>query len=396
MRTRTFHIGWVAGACVIAAMGLWAAVKPAAAQQAPPPKAEKDDVVLVEAEGEGADKDQALKAALRNALEIGGKQEIFSDTKVENYQLIHDTILSRAQGIVKDYKIVEEKKVIGGGVKIKIKAKVSKSVLAKSWGEVQNVLNQMGRPKILVHITERIDGKTEQQSALAMLIQKPLLASGFELVSEQAARAIREKESADAAASDNVAKLQAIAKDFDAQIFIVGTGNANQAGLEEPYPNVSLATYNCDANVEVYYTDTGRLMASESLPNTRGAARGRKEFSPQAGKQALANAAQPLVDSLYAQIMERWATDISTGGEIILEVENMNFKKALALKKAIAAIKGVENVDQKLTKGLARYRIKAKMSAEALAEKLVEGPFAEMIEIQDLKLNRLQAKAVGE
>ena len=45
--------------------------------------AAKSDVVVVKAEGEGIDKEQAVKAALRDALEKGGKQEIFSDTKVK-------------------------------------------------------------------------------------------------------------------------------------------------------------------------------------------------------------------------------------------------------------------------------------------------------------------------
>ncbi|MBN1491858.1 MAG: hypothetical protein JXA69_18245 [Phycisphaerae bacterium] len=386
--------GWVS----VGTIGLFAAAvlvllaSDATAQDKAPAK---EDVVLVDAEGEGMTKDDALKAALRNALEKGGKQEIFSDSKVENFQLMHDTIISRAQGIVKDYKIVEEKKVVGGGIKILIKAKVSKSVLATSWGEVQNVLKQMGKPKILVSIEERIDGKTEKQSGLAMLIQKPLLASGFELVSAQGAEAIRAKESEDAAAEDNIRKVQAIAKDFGAQIFIIGTANANQAGMEDLY-GTPVAFYNSDAQVEVYYTDTARLMASEMLPVTRGGARGRKEFSPQAGKMALANSSQTLVDSLYAQIMERWATDISAGGELILEIENLKFKGANDLKKLIADIEGVEDVNFKLTKGIAQYRIRAKMSAEQLAEKLSEGAAAEIFEIEDLKLNRIQGKAPEE
>lgn len=375
-------------------LGISCLTSPEAARgQAAAREAKADDVVLVEVEGEGMTEEEAVKAALRNALEKGGKQEIFSDSKVENFQLMHDTIISRAQGIVKDYKVVSKKKIVGGGVKVAIKAKVSKSVLAKSWGEVQNVLKQMGRPKILVSIMERIDGKTEQQSALAMLIQKPLLKSGFEMVSAQAAAAIREKESADAAAEDNVAKVQAIAKDFDAQIFIVGTANANQAGLESLY-GAPVAFYNSDAQVEVYYTDTGRLMASEALPSTRGGTRGRKEFSPQAGKMALSNSSQKLVDSLYAQIMERWATDISAGGELVLEVEGMKVKNAIRLKKMIAKIKGVEDVNYGVTKGLARYRIRAKMSAETFAEKVSEGEFEKIFEIEDLKMNRLQGKAV--
>jgi hypothetical protein len=351
-----------------------------------------DDVVIVEAEGEGVSKEDALKAALRDALEKGGKQEIFSDSRVENFQLMHDTIISRAQGIVKDYEILSEKKIVGGTIKIAIKAKVSKSVLAKSWGEVQNVLNQMGRPKILTAITERIDGVKEEQSILETLIEKPLLKSGFEMVAGKAAAAIRDKEAADAASDDNIAKLQAIAKDFDAQIFIVGTANADQAGMENLY-GAPVAFYNCDAQVKVYYTDTARLLATEGLPSTRGGARGRKEFSPQAGKKALENASQPLVDSLYAQIMERWATDISAGGELILEVEGMKFKAANNLKKMMRELDGVENVNFRLTKGLARYRIRAKMSGEQLAEILSEGEFESFLEIQDLKMNRLQAVA---
>lgn len=378
------------------AFGFLAGPGAVVAQEAAKPAA-ADDVVIVEAEGEGLNREQALKAALRAALEKGGKQEIFSDTKVENFQLIHDTIIARAQGIVKDYKILDEKKIVGGTVKVLIKAQVSKSVLARSWGEVQNVLRQIGRPKILVSIQERIDGKTEDQSILETLIEKPLLASGFEMVAGKAAASIGEKEKADAAAEENVKKVQAIAKDAEAEIFIVGTANANQAGIEDLY-GTPVAFYNCDVQVKVYYTDTARLLASEGIagPQGRGGVRGRKEFSPQAGKMALQNVTAPLVESLYAQIMERWATDISAGGELSVEVEGLDFKNANRLKKLMTEIEGVENVDFKLTKGLATYRIRAKMGAQDLAEKLSEGEFEKILSIQDLKLNRIQAKAAKE
>ncbi|NLX14917.1 MAG: hypothetical protein GXY44_14880 [Phycisphaerales bacterium] len=352
----------------------------------------KDDVVKVQAEGEGLDQDQAIRAALRAALEKGGKQEIFSDTKVENYQLIHDTIISRAQGLVKNYKIVKgPDRVIGGTVKVWIEADVSKSVLAQSWGEVQNLLNQIGRPKILVWINERIDGRLEEGSALESQIEERLLKSGFDLVARKAVEAIRQKEMDDAAAEDNMPKLQAIAKDFEAHFFIAGTANANQAGVEEKY-NVPISFYNCDVQVKGFYTDTGKLIASKSIPNTRGGARGYKEFSPQAGKMAIVNVSQPLVDALYEQMMEQWATAISAGGELILEVEGFNFAAANRLKRALDEIKKVEHVNMNFSKGLATYRINAKLGADELAELLCEDDFEKMLEIVDLKLNRIQAK----
>lgn len=388
---------WLAGVgCLLGVGAVLAQSDAEPARRADAPNARADaDVIVVEAEGEGLSKEEALKAALRAALEKGGRQEIFSDSKVENFQLMHDTIISRAQGIVKDYKILEEKRIVGGTWKTRIKAQVSKSVLASTWGEVQNVLKQMGRPKILVSITERIDGEAQEQSALATLIQKKLLKSGFEMVSERAMAAIREKEAADAAAEDNIKKVQAIAKEFGAQIFIAGTANANQAGIDVVY-DVPIAFYNSDAQLEVYYTDTGRLLASEALPSTRGGARGKKEFSPQAARMALANSAEPMVNSLYQQIMEKWATDISTGGELTLELQGANFKEANDLKKAIAAMEKVDDVQMKLTKGIATYQIKAKLSAEELAVRLSEGEFEELLEIIDLKMNRLQAQVPEE
>lgn len=351
-----------------------------------------NDVVIVEADGEGTSKELALKMALRAALEKGGRQEIFTDSKVQNYQLIHDTIISRAQGIVKDYKILKEGPVVGGSFKVSIRAQVSKSVLAKSWGEVQNVLKQIGRPKIVVCIAERIDNRPEELSILETNIEERLLKSGFDLVAMKAVAAIRQKESADAASEANVKKLQAIAKEAEAHIFIAGTANANQAGIEELY-GAPVVFYNCDAQIKVFYTDTGTLIASKGIPNTRGGARGRIGYSPQAAKMALSNVCEDLTNDIYEQIMTQWATAISAGGDLALEVEGMKFKEANQLKKMIAAMEGVQDVNMEMTKGLPKYRIKATMGGQDFAEKLSEGEFEKLLDITDVKLNRIQAKA---
>lgn len=368
--------------------------------QAPPPPAPPaaapapGDVVEVEAEGEGETREQAVRYALRAALERGGQNEIFSDTKVENFQLMHDTIISRAQGLVKDFKVLREGEVAGGTYKVKIKALVSKSVLAATWAELQNVLNQVGRPRILVWINERIGSEPQEESLLENKIEERLLKSGFDIVARKGIEAIKRKEIADAAAANNVQKLQAMAKDFDAHIFITGTATATPAGMETAY-NVPLAMYNCDVQVKMYYTDTAKLLASKSIPNARGGARTRKEYSPQAGKQALENVSRELIDAMYEQVMEQWATAISAGGELVLEIEGMTFGPANRLRKAIQEIERVQQVHMELTKGVARFRINAQLSATDLAEKLSEGEFEQAFEITDLKLNRIQGKVVS-
>lgn len=357
------------------------------------PENETDEVV-VEAEGEGINAEQATKAALRDALEKGGRNEIFSQTQVDNFQLTYDTILTRAEGIVTDYQIVKgPTPVVGGGtVKVWIKARVSKKAMVDAWGAIQNVLNQIGRPKIMVYIVERIDGTVEDQSILETKIEERMLKSGFDLVDRNQTRAIAEKEKADAAAEDNLAKLQAIAKDFGAHILITGTANANQAGLENLY-GTPAAFYNCDAQVKVFWTDTAKLLASVGLPQTRGGARGRREFSPQAGKQALDLAGQRVVSEIYEQVLNQWSTALSAGGELILEVEGLKAPAAIRLRKMLAEIPGVERINYDMTKGLVKYRINAKLGGQDLFEILAEGEFAKAIELLDLKANRIQAKA---
>ncbi len=354
-----------------------------------------DDFVVVTVQGEGISEDAAKNDALRKALEQGGKQEIFSHSQTENFELVRDTIYARADGIVSDYKILQKGPGIGGTYFCKIEAKVNKSAIATTWGEVQNVLDQLGRPGVAVFITEKIDGVVDNSSILESKIEERLVKSGFDVYNQSHLLAKAGKESADAAAEDDMAKMMAIAKDFSTQIFISGAANANQAGITHA-AGTELAMYNGDCVVKMYYTDTGKLIASESLPNWRGGARGHFSFSPQAGKMALSNAGRDIVEKVYQTCMKQWATQISAGGMIELEISGLKVGTAIKLKKALKEIEGVSNVNYKMTKGIAVYRIKAKMTAETFVEHLVEGEWESAIEIVDVKMNRIQAKGLGD
>src|SRR5690606_28263512 len=106
------------------------------------------------------------------------------------------------------------------------------------------------------------------------------------------------------------------------------------------------------------------LLASVGLPQTRGGARGRREFSPQAGKQALDLAGQRVVSEIYEQVLNQWSTALSAGGELILEVEGLKAPAAIRLRKMLAEIPGVERINYDMTKGLVKYRINAKLGGQ--------------------------------
>lgn len=352
----------------------------------------QDDVVEVTVEGEGISKERALKAAKRAAIEKGAGSEISSHSQVESFELVRDAIYARADGLVIEYKVLEEGAAAGGTFYCKIRAKVRRSAVAKAWGDVQNVLDQIGRPGIAIYIREEIDGQLQNSSILESQIEHYLHEKGFIVYAGEQIRAIMEREGADASSEGNVAKFNAIAKDFGTQIFITGTANASAAGVRT-LAGQQVAMYNGDALIKMYYTDTARLLASESDTNWRGGSRGHFTHSPQAGKKALQTAGQDLVRRCCDTVMRSWATQITFGGEIELEIEGVSMVDAIKIKKKLKTLDGVERVNgPKLTKGIAKFRILAKMTAEDMVEQLVSDEWTAMMEIVDLKLNRIQAK----
>jgi hypothetical protein len=373
-------------------------------QDAPPVPPPAPEAKTVQVTAEGYSRDDALKQALRKALEQGAGVQIAAYSQVENFALARDTIYSRAAGIVRDYRILKGPQEVAGGMwEVTIEAVVRPSAVAEAWGEVQNVLDQIGRPKIMVWIDEKIDGRPEPQSVVESRIEEMFVKAGFDLVAREAVEDIRRREAAAAQDEKNAAKLARLAKDAGAHIFIRGSANADRAGIENLY-GTPAAFYNCDVQAKVYATDTGKLMASESVPVTRRGVRSRHEFSPQAARAALVAATFPapegprapaLAIKLFESVMEQWSAQISAGGDIELEVEQIDFKTFLALKKALAEIQRVRSVDGDFTTGTGKFRIKALMSAQTLAELLTQKPFDAWIEVLDLKPNRIQAKAVG-
>lgn len=390
-------------ACLALLIGLATTVvaqQPADPVEPPPAPAAR----VVKVTAEGLNHDDAVKQALRKALEQGAGVQIAAFSQTKNFELVRDTIYSRAGGIVSDFRILDESKGPGGTLIVTIEASVRPDAVARTWGEVQNVLDQIGRPKILISIDETIDGQPQRESIVEARLQEMFVKAGFDVVEGRAAEEIRQREARDADVEKNAAKLARLAKDAGAQIYIRGSANANKAGLENLY-GVIAAFYNCDVQARIYYTDTGKLLASESLPVTRYGARSRTEHSPQAARMALVQATFPeekgrdssprLAQRLFESVMEQWSTQISAGSDIALEIENLEFKSFAKIRTALGEIQNVQSVDGEFTKGSGVFRIKARISAATLAERLTEAPFSEYLEVVDFKTNRIQARAVA-
>jgi len=370
-------------AAVVAAMAAWAV----------PAWAAKNGLVTVEVTGSGISKEDALKDAKRNAVEKGSGTIISSHSQTRDFQLVKDTILAKSTGFIHSYKeISAQQSKIDDTWTVKISAEVSIQGVEDEWLVVQGLLQDIGRPKILVVINERVDKKTVAMSTVQTKIEGALKDSGFALVDRDQLKEIDKRDLQAALADDKPDKVQAIAKRFGAQIFIYGTADANRGNDSRP-GGVAMATYEAQSNVKVFKSDTAEIEASVT-GNTNRPARGVQQVPESAAKQALAFEADVIAGKIKIRLIENWQQFLTGGGEIKLYVEGIKFGQVRTLKAELLKIKNITEVNTEFSNSIADCAIQSTISAKDLAEK-IDAAMDDILEITDVTQNVIKATYIG-
>jgi len=364
---------------------LLSALLPAAAAVAQDVVRKGDNLVEVTVVGQGMDKDEALRDALRKAVERGAGTFIFSQSETKDFALVRDTVLARSAGFVQKYDIVSQSTSPDGVVELKVRATVSVQGVVDTWGVVTTMLKQMGRPKIMVAVGEKIGPQLQDVSTVQTRIEEMLLKSGFVLVDQSQLKEIDKKDLSAAMADDNVAKVQAIAKRFGAQLFVTGAANA-APGVTKNIGGVVFFTYEGEANVKCFRTDTAQMLSAVPGQPTRGV----QQVARSAAKQALDAQARQVAPRVVNDILRFWQDCLAGRGEVRLEVDGVSFKQYLALKKALQTLKDVKDVTVKFHNNQAECSIESNLRAETLAEKIVEAVSG--LDITDVTQNVIKAK----
>ncbi|MBD3322174.1 MAG: hypothetical protein GF350_13835, partial [Chitinivibrionales bacterium] len=89
----------------------------------------QEEDIIAEGFGQGINRQEALMAAKRNAVEKGIGMILLSQTEIENFQLKRDQIITKTIGAVKSYDIISETKSSDNLFEIKIKAVLSRTTM---------------------------------------------------------------------------------------------------------------------------------------------------------------------------------------------------------------------------------------------------------------------------
>jgi len=336
----------------------------------------------------GTDEADALRMALRQAVETGAGTYIYSQSQTKDFALVKDTVLARAAGFVQSHTVVSKRALPDGTIELKVVAIVSVQGIQDTWGAVTTLLGEMGRPKIMVFVSEKIDNALQDDSVVQTRIENMLLKSGFLLVNKEQIAEIDRKDLAAAAAEDSPARLQAIAKRFGAQLFISGVANAN-AGPTGNVGGVALFPYQADANIRCYRSDTAQLLSSIPGEPTRGVDR----VARSGAQKSLDAQAQQVAPRVVADILTFWQDALSGRGEVQLMVDSITFTQYTDLKRRLGTLPQIKQVNGRFANQTAELSIQADSTAEVLAEKIAQA--LSDLEITDVSSNVIKAKMKG-
>lgn len=343
-----------------------------------------DNLVKVTVTGGGMSEVDALRDAKRKAVERGAGTLISSHSEAKDFTLVRDTVLARAAGFIQSIEVVSKETMPDGTCEVKVVAVVSVQGIEDTWGAVKVLLKQVGRPKIMVFIRERIEGKAQDDSTVQTRIENILLKSGFLLVDKNQLKAIDRRDLESAVAEDNTAKVQAIAKRFGAQIFVTGIANCT-ADARKSIRGVVLYPYQAESNIRTFRSDSAQMLSSIPGASTRGVDRVWRS----AAKRALDAQAQVVAPKVQMDILYHWQEVVAGRGELQFHVEGLSFMQYAKLKKQLQTIKEVKDVTAKYSNKIAECSIQSDVNAESLAEKIIE--VIGDIEITDVSQNVIKA-----
>jgi hypothetical protein len=286
----------------------------------------------------GANPDEALLAAKRDAIEKGIGIILLSQTEIDNFQVKRDQIITKTIGSVKSYEKISEGNAADGLYQVKIKAVLSKNAMRQDLAAFHILIESMDKPRTMVIIDENNVGADEpsNQTAESTILQFLKDPYQFDCVDPKMAASIRTSQKKMAELAGDNAAAAAIGAQSGAEILICGTAVSREAnnlsqnlgGMVSVQADVTLKAINCA---------TGDVVGSAQAHGARV-----HISANTAGNLAIAQASQKAMEKLLDAIIKDWQNQQNNGITMNITVTGVH---SFRLKNdLIQTFQGVSNV----------------------------------------------------
>lgn len=354
-----------------------------------PPEGESQEVV---AKGMGAilagdevkAREDAISAALRNAVEQVVGMFVESDVLVENYMTMEDKIYTRTTGYVQSYDVISTSKQLDNAVEVTIRAVVKMSDLKNDLAAIGVLISRKGKPRTMVLIDERNISEhyyhvTSDMNTTETTLMNEMMAYGFPFVDPTQSKTVIGKDVVNAALQGDAVAAASIAGRLGAEVILTGTAISKVAsGGPDVVRDAGFKSCQANITLRAIRADDASIIAVASAYDRAAHI---DEIS--GGTMALEKAAKQAGQEIRDKIIKAWQQDVYSGTQVQLQVLNISsFSQLNTLKNSLPYyVRGVQGVNQRtFAAGTALFDVDIKGDAEQMAIEL------EAKEIEGLKL----------
>ncbi|MCE5286854.1 MAG: hypothetical protein LLG02_13570 [Pelosinus sp.] len=286
--------------------------------------------------GQGASRDDAVRDALRSAVEQAVGTLVDSQTIANNNQIVTDEIYVKSQGFVEDYH-VDSVESSGGVFNVKVTANINTNPDSALYTKLQKLklIEVMLRdPRIAVIIPEFRQSTALSNSASETAVVQKLRDAGFKYVLDvRQLRHIQDNQFVRAIMDDNIQDAVNIATTEQLDYVIVGEATCQYAGAVY---GSSIESCRASVNAKVLKVDTGEIIAAQTF-----VASGVDITPAIAGKKALSACGNKVGDFMVQQLM-KYASDPDKPVTVL--IKRADFNHLSLLQKSLKQVSGVKSV----------------------------------------------------
>ncbi|MEO0114103.1 MAG: flagellar assembly protein T N-terminal domain-containing protein [candidate division WOR-3 bacterium] len=324
-------------------------------------------------------RDQAIADALRKAVEQGVGTFINSETAVRNFTLLKDEIYSKARGYVSAYRILDETKE-SDVLRVKILAKVKLTEIENDLEAIGLLLQQKGRPRIMLVIKEYKGDNTiwEDWSEVETMLIEKFTEKGFPIVDATMVKRNLANEQVRAIMAGDDKTAAQLGLKLGAEIVITGQAILNEIEKTTPYTQNLRKFYQTKLNLRAIDTETAEILTATAVTKE-------VPFSQEtAKKEAVAECS----DKMVKAILDKWQSEENITQ---IYITGAKFSDIQKLKQGILEkIRGVTKVIQRdFTENRAILEVISKTSSQEIFSELGSKDLGIAFEIKGFSGNRI-------
>lgn len=361
-----------------------------------------DETVTVTAEAAGTDlnaQEEAVKMALRKAVEQTCGTYIRAQTKTKNYQTVYDKVLTNTGGYVVSHEVVktwkDDEKTFAT-----VKARVSTRKFEEKWVAIAHTIEQENNPRVIVAIAEATSWtasgpayQVNENGTVQGKVEDFLNEKGIVLMDRATASKVSKRDLLLANIKDDVSEIAAMGARFKADVVVTGTATAKlgkKIEVGERDMHQDMYQYTCTITIRAVQTDSARILVSKTYSKSFN------EPQRNAEDKALVKLADEASPKFLEALVEAWAKRANVTRTVDLSITGMDWDTFKTFKVEAEKIRGVQAIRMReITEAVAAIDVEFEFTNENLADRLTALKTIKL-KVVEITANRIKAKVTKE